>query len=198
MSAVLQIASTLGQVGRLLDRLGERVLAWDEAALAWVSEHPFFRRIDGLLVLSTYLGDGYIWGLLALYLILFGTPYDHRNVLISLAVLMVEITVFRLFKALFARPRPALAEHAQTSRMLALDIHSFPSGHATIAFGIAYLIAFFYPAWPNVLLSYLVAGLIALSRVYLKEHYPMDVIGGAILGTLVSYVLAPLFCALIH
>jgi len=181
-----------------LDRLGERVLAWDELALDWVSENPFLRRLDGIWVLATYLGDGYIWGLLALYLILFGGPSDHRNVLVSLAVLMVEITVLRLFKAFFARPRPVLLGRVQPGRAVALDVHAFPSGHATVAFGIAYLIAFFYPAWPNVLLAYLVAGAIGLSRVYLREHFPMDVIGGAALGSLSSSMLAPILCTLIQ
>jgi len=186
------------RLGGWLDRLGEAVLRWDEAALDWVSENPFLKRLDGLWILFTYLGDGYIWGLLALYLVLFGGAYDHRNVLVALAALMVEITVFRLFKALFARPRPAILRHGQPARFLALDAHSFPSGHATIGFGVAYLVAYFYPAWPNVLVVYLVAGAIGLSRVYLREHFPMDVIGGASLGTAMSWVLAPLFCALIH
>ena len=186
------------RLGNFLDRLGERALAWDELALEWVSENPFLRRLDGIWVLATYLGDGYIWGLLALYLILFGGPSDHRNVLVSLAVVMVEITVLRLFKAFFARPRPTRLGHVYPSRTAALDIHAFPSGHATTAFGIAYLIAFFYPAWPNVLLAYLVAGAIGLSRIYLREHFPMDVIGGAVLGSFMSCLLAPLFCTLIH
>ncbi|HAF71160.1 MAG: hypothetical protein XD60_0533 [Acetothermia bacterium 64_32] len=192
------IRSAAGFLVGLLDRLGERVLAWDELALDWVSENPFLRRLDGIWVLATYLGDGYIWGLLALYLILFGGPLDHRNILVSLAVLMVEITVLRLFKVFFARPRPILLGRVQPGRAVALDVHAFPSGHATVAFGIAYLIAFFYPAWPNVLLAYLVAGAIGLSRVYLREHFPMDVIGGAALGTLISSLLAPILCALIH
>jgi len=195
---VIGTGSVAVRLRSLLDRLGERVLAWDELALEWVSENPFLRRLDGIWVLATYLGDGYIWGLLALYLILFGGLSDHRNVLASLAVLMVEITVLRLFKAFFARPRPMFLGRAYPGRTVPLDFYAFPSGHATIAFGIAYLIAFFYPAWPNLLLAYLAAGAIALSRVYLREHFPMDVIGGAVLGSAMSCLLASPFCTLIQ
>ena len=185
------------RLGSFLDRLGERVLLWDQAALNWVSENPLLKRLDGLWLLLTYLGDGYIWGLIGFYLIIAGTPADRRNVLITLAVLMVEITVFRLFKAVYARPRPAMLSVNPSRRQLVLDFHSFPSGHATIGFGVAYLIAFFYPYWPVMLLAYLLAGGIALSRVYLREHFPLDVIGGAALGLSMSWVLAPLFCNLI-
>lgn len=194
----MSVGSVALRTRNWLDRLGEAVLRWDEFALDWLSDSPLLKRLDGLWILLTYLGDGYIWGLLALYLVLFGGPYEHKSVLVSLAVLMVEISVFRLFKALFSRPRPGLLRHYQPQRFLALDAHSFPSGHATIGFGVAYLIAYFYPAWPNLVLAYTVAGGIGLSRVYLREHFPMDVIGGAVLGTVMSWKLAPLFCSLIH
>ncbi|HIE47785.1 TPA: phosphatase PAP2 family protein [Candidatus Bipolaricaulota bacterium] len=192
----MSLASLTLRVTDWLDRLGEAVLQWDELALNWVSTNPWLRRLDGLWVLATYLGDGYIWGLLGLYLILFGTPADQANVLVGLGVTMVEITVFRLFKAFFSRPRPPFL--AQGLRQSYLDTHSFPSGHATIGFGMAYLIAYFYPHWSSVLLAYVIAGAIGLSRVYLREHFPMDVIGGAALGTAISWVLTPLFWLLIH
>lgn len=190
------LASVALRVVDWLDRMGEMVQRWDEQALSWVSESPWLRRLDGLWVLATYLGAGYIWGLLGLYLILFGTPRDQTNVLVGLGVTMVEITVFHLFKAFFSRPRPPF--RAQGLRQSYLYTHSFPSGHATIGFGVAYLIAYFYPAWSTVLLAYLIAGAIGLSRVYLREHFPMDVIGGAALGTAISWVLTPLFGYLIH
>jgi undecaprenyl-diphosphatase len=186
------------KLGSFLDWLGEMALNWDHAALRWVSENPLLKKLDGLWVLLTYLGDGYIWGLIGFYLILAGSQVDRRNVLITMAILVVEITVFRMFKAFYARPRPELLAGGLNRRQLVLDFHSFPSGHATIGFGVAYLISYFYPYWPVMLLTYLLAGGIALSRIYLREHFPLDVVGGALLGTSMSWVLAPLFCSLIH
>ncbi|MGC9529655.1 MAG: phosphatase PAP2 family protein [Candidatus Bipolaricaulaceae bacterium] len=191
-------ALALHQLGRRVDQFGERILAWDEAAMWRVSEHPLLCRLHSLLVVATYLGDGYVWGLLALYLICFGNRPDRLNVVVALGVLVVQITVLRAFKSLFARPRPLSSPPAARGRALAVDLHAFPSGHATVAFGVAYLIAHFYPSWGNVAAAYLLAGLIAISRVYLREHFPLDVVGGAALGTLLSHVLTPLIAALIR
>jgi undecaprenyl-diphosphatase len=61
---------------------------------------------------------------------------------------------------------------------------SFPSGHTATSFAAAYAVARTLGrrwAW-----LYAVAALIAFSRLYLGVHYPADVLGGIILGTLTA------------
>ena len=69
---------------------------------------------------------------------------------------------------------------------------SFPSGHTVraIIFGIilGYALSDRFPRGCYLLLLYPI--LMAISRIYILEHYPMDVIGGAILGILLVGVLA--------
>jgi undecaprenyl-diphosphatase len=64
---------------------------------------------------------------------------------------------------------------------------SFPSGHAATSFACAALLAWLTPL-PRVPL-FVLAALIAFSRVYDGVHYPLDVVGGAVLGLLVATAL---------
>ena len=64
---------------------------------------------------------------------------------------------------------------------------SFPSGHATTSFACATLLAWLTPL-PRVPL-FALAALIAFSRVYDGVHYPLDVVGGAVLGVLLATAL---------
>ena len=71
--------------------------------------------------------------------------------------------------------------------------HSFPSGHAATSFACATVLAFAAPRLAVPL--YLLAVAIAYSRVYVGVHYPIDVLGGAILGVAVATALLRLLPA---
>ena len=64
---------------------------------------------------------------------------------------------------------------------------SFPSGHSASAFACATVIAWASPrlAVP----AFVLAALVAWSRVYVGVHWPLDVLGGAALGVLVATAL---------
>ena len=71
---------------------------------------------------------------------------------------------------------------------------SFPSGHASTSFACAYVIARLAPRLTAVV--YLLAALIAVSRVYVGVHFPLDILAGAVLGTIVAIALLRLLGAL--
>ncbi|WP_165933376.1 phosphatase PAP2 family protein [Arundinibacter roseus] len=60
---------------------------------------------------------------------------------------------------------------------------SFPSGHTTSAFALFAMLAFFNSSMPYKLFFLLLALLVAYSRMYLLQHYLLDVHMGAFLGT---------------
>ncbi|MDQ3756779.1 MAG: phosphatase PAP2 family protein [Actinomycetota bacterium] len=94
-------------------------------------------------------------------------------------------------KSLFRRTRPPW-ETDRPFRLRRPRTSSFPSGHATSAFTAAGLLSDDDPLWP---LYYLVAGLVATSRVYVRVHHASDVLGGIPIGILLGRIgrrLAPL------
>ena len=69
---------------------------------------------------------------------------------------------------------------------------SFPSGHAarTMIFAIifGYVLSERFPRGAYLVFIYPV--MISLSRIYVLQHYPMDVIGGAVIGIMLAGVMA--------
>ncbi len=65
---------------------------------------------------------------------------------------------------------------------------SFPSGHATISFTSAEFMRKRY-GWEYGLPAYALATFVAYSRVEAGRHYPIDVIGGAAIGIVSSYLI---------
>jgi membrane-associated phospholipid phosphatase len=63
---------------------------------------------------------------------------------------------------------------------------SFPSGHASAAFGGAYIVAKYIP-WLRTIV-YPIAALVAYSRIYLGAHYPFDVITGSAIGVTLAAI----------
>jgi undecaprenyl-diphosphatase len=83
-------------------------------------------------------------------------------------------------KDLFERARPPEADPGLGSLVAIPENASFPSGHAATAFAAATAIAILSPRMRPYALG--LAAAVALSRVYLRVHYPLDVLAGALLG----------------
>jgi membrane-associated phospholipid phosphatase len=72
--------------------------------------------------------------------------------------------------------------------------YSFPSGHATVSFACATVLALAVPRLRVPLI--VLAVLISFSRVYVGVHYPGDVLAGAVLGIGIAIALRTLGAAL--
>ena len=102
-------------------------------------------------------------------------------IIVVLAVLMSDLAT-DVLKNLIYRVRPcnALAD----VRILAgcTESFSFPSGHATNVFAVAVYLSYIYRRYLPIL--FILAILVAYSRVYTGAHYPLDVAGGAVVGSI--------------
>jgi undecaprenyl-diphosphatase len=100
------------------------------------------------------------------------------------ATILVAESVSGILKDRIGRDRPPLADPDPEPLVRLPATFSFPSGHSTVAFACATVLAVAVPrlAWP----LYALAALIAFSRIYVGVHYPGDVLAGALLGVLVG------------
>jgi undecaprenyl-diphosphatase len=96
-----------------------------------------------------------------------------------------------LLKHLTDRARPPLADPAIQSLISLPDSTSFPSGHAATAFAAATAVGMLHPRLRVPLLT--LAGMVALSRVYLGVHFWSDVLVGSLLGVAIGLATARLF-----
>jgi undecaprenyl-diphosphatase len=98
-------------------------------------------------------------------------------------------------KELFGRERPPDVDPALRSLVALPENASFPSGHSATAFAAATAVAVVSPRLRPWVLA-LAAG-VAASRVYLRVHFPLDVVAGGLLGAGVGAGLALLTLRLV-
>ncbi len=112
--------------------------------------------------------------------------YDENSGVLMAVSEATSITFTTGIKYIFKRPRPykTLSDVYLRKGILG-DPYSFPSGHTSIAFTIATSLALRYPKYPQVYVPAYIWGIIVgYGRVYFGMHYPTDVLGGAVLGSL--------------
>lgn len=138
---------------------------------------------DVVVPLITRLGDaGIIWIILTVLLLII--PKTRKTGVIMLAdVLLCNVVI----KNLVARTRPFDVNTAVQLLVAKPRDYSFPSGHTAASFAsvTALYLAGEKKMWKVALV---LAVLIALSRLYLYVHYPTDIIGGVIFGSLSGYL----------
>jgi len=104
-----------------------------------------------------------------------------------------------VFKTLVQRPRPChdpyLIDNIQLLLGYCSNSFSFTSSHATNHFGMAFFIYFtmkqYFGKW--IYAFFLWAFTISYGQVYIGIHYPLDVTGGALLGTGIGWMTANIF-----
>jgi undecaprenyl-diphosphatase len=140
----------------------------------------FDALVAGFTKISPYL----VVGLLGVLWFL-GTGEERRRqgVIHALAATAVAAGLGTLIADAWQRPRPFLAHPVHVLVAKSFD-GSFPSIHATAAFAVAVAVLFYNRRMGAVLL--VLATLIAFSRVFVGLHYPGDVLGGALLGSVIA------------
>ena len=146
---------------------------------------------DTIIPTITHLGEvGLIWIIISLIL-LFDKKYRYAGFLCLCSLALTGLVGEIFLKHLIARPRPFLTFEGIELLVSAPRTFSFPSGHTTASFAAAYMLA--CKLKPYGAYFFLLAILMAFSRLYLLVHYPLDVLAGALLGILCAKAIQLIF-----
>jgi undecaprenyl-diphosphatase len=158
----------------------ERVSQLDRTWIVWVARWRR-RPITRFMRLMSRIGNPESVAIIAIFAAALGLT------MLAIAIGVSAIaggTAAQIVKRLFGRQRPNARIEGFVSIAGNPDKFSFPSGHSATAFSVAAAL-FDHPtgaggfAFPSAIL-------IAVSRVYLGAHYPLDVAAGAVLGTVIG------------
>lgn len=165
----------------------KRLSMLDERLLLWVAARPsnqpncFFPK---LLRNISRTGDGPLYAVIGILLYLLDKQHGTIFLYTTLMAYALEVPAFIALKHFFKRKRPCDRILNLVPLVAPADRFSLPSGHTAAAFLMATIISYFYPSL--IIFAFVWAGLIALSRVVLRVHFPLDVIIGAALGITIA------------
>ena len=134
---------------------------------------------------------GWLWILIAIVLLFF-KKYRKNGIMLGCALALNLIICNLILKNAVARTRPYdMANAMYTQDMLGyfarrLTDFSFPSGHAAASFAASLSLAYANRKWG--IAAYITTVMVSFSRMYLYVHYPTDILGGAITGTLSAVI----------
>jgi len=169
----------------------DQLLEWDIALFLFLNGlgTSFF---DPFWMLMTHKATNF-----AVYLVLLFWFYHFKGMKQTLflllgvgALILVTDQITNVFKNSFERLRPCHNLEVQHVMRLVKSgcggLYSYFSGHASNSFVLAtYFSILFSARFPKLkFVLFLIAACIAYSRVYVGVHFPLDIVSGAVFGTL--------------
>ena len=152
-----------------------------------ILNHDFGSIADTIFLGCTYLAEGWIW----IPYIIVVSWYFKKDKAIIIYSFVVSTLLTQIPKLVFfptiTRPIASGIDPQLIHTVKGVSMHqlnSFPSGHTATAFSIFLLTIYLFDNKKMMLIGLLYAMLCAYSRVYLGQHFPLDLGGGIIVAIL--------------
>ena len=159
--------------------------------LLWLNAHHNSAS-DFFFKYWTHLGDGLLFAFLGILFLM--TSYYNTLVLIF-TVISQTIIIQGLKRFVFddvVRPRLFFEDFNALYQVPGVEIHaynSFPSGHTATAFTVAVLLSLMIKNKYWTALLMVLAILVGLSRIYLLQHFFIDIYFGSLIGFLNALII---------
>lgn len=163
----------------------------DQTVLFYIQSNLHSPLLDKIMILASAAGDyGLIWIFLSL-LLLINRKTRKIGITALIALILSTILGEGLVKNIIQRPRP-YTEFPWVHLLIdESTAYAFPSGHTTSSFAVAYVLSNYLKRLSPII--WMVALLIAFSRLYLFMHYPSDLVAGIVLGLICGRVATYLY-----
>lgn len=165
------------------------LLSYSKPDLHIMSNKLNSQFFDQFFKYATYLGDGVMVAVITIILLF----VKYRYAVVFLLASLTTSGLVQLFKRVFLENmhRPSSYFKLNLTYELHLiegvnlhTLNSFPSGHSATAFNVFMMLAILVHNRLLKLLFFFMAGTVAYSRVYLSQHFLIDITVGSFLGTL--------------
>jgi undecaprenyl-diphosphatase len=158
----------------------------DHSLMRVVNRWPAPRWVQLWMISASRAGDGWLWYVLALAVLLLGGPERLRVLGACAFSTSLGILLFIWLKRWIGRKRPCAIEPHCWANLLPPDQFSFPSGHTIAAVAMVTPLCLVYPDMvPGLVFC---AASVAVSRIILGMHFLSDVIAGAGIGAALGYL----------
>ncbi len=155
--------------------------------LSFLYAIPRTQILDSIFLIITKIAGSYgqLWVVVGLALLI---PKKTRWTGIAVLISYVGVYIFgqMILKNQISRPRPCQVDQAFEMLVARPSSSSFPSTHSAWAFAAA--TAIFMKYKKAGIAAFVVAALIAFSRMYMFLHYPTDVLCGIVFGIILGIV----------
>jgi undecaprenyl-diphosphatase len=175
---------------RVIPSANSTIAKSDSIAFLDVNSSHYYPALTILMIWLTQIGREVFWPIAIISMFIFGGWTGKKTAVVIAITMLVLIPLGALAKDIVARPRPVIPK---SDFLIAADKeYAFPSGHALIvSAGAAGALLLFRDTPRKLVISIILsieAALVCISRVYVGGHYPLDVVGGILLGVGVSLI----------